>query len=780
MAEITKIAVVGNPNSGKTTLFNGLTGSRQRIGNWPGVTVEKKEGTVALDGKNVIMVDLPGVYSLAAHSEDEKIARNYILGGEPGMVVNIVDAANLERNLYLTTQLLEMRVPLLLVVNMQDLAAKKGVTLDLVLLEKKLGCPVIGISATNKKDIQRVKSRLAEALRQMAPPTGRITYPPEIEEALERLSPTLGSAAASLGANARWAGLELLEQEPWVTAQVVAAGAISPGRIKEEISIINSKLGEATDIILADARFKFIQDTLESLMKRSAQKESTGDRIDRVVMHRAFGIPLFLLVMYAIFWFTMSIGGAFIDFFDILFGAVFVDGFGLLLGNLGSPEWLITLLAGGVGAGIQTVATFIPIIFVMFFMLSLLEDSGYMARAAFVMDRFLRMIGLPGKSFVPMLVGFGCTVPAVMATRTLENKKDRYLTVFMTPFMSCGARLPVYALFGAAFFGAGAGNMVFSIYLIGIVLAVLTGLLLKHTLFKGEAAPFIMELPPYHVPKLKNILTYTWHRLRLFMLRAGKVIVIVVLVLGFLNSLGIDGTFGNEDTPDSVLTRIGQGISPVFRPMGVDEENWPAAVAVFTGIFAKEVVVGTLNSLYAQMEAGAEEGAGEEAAAGDEEGFNLGGKVAEAFASIPEALAGVFGGLLDPLGIAIVEVDDEEELAEELGVDTAVLGSIQRYFPQGPWQAYAYLLFILIYFPCAPALGAVMRELGRGYGLILAAYLTLLGWAVATLFYQVTLGRQAVWIAFPLLLLFGIACFFRWLGKRSQIHAPLHHEKAAL
>lgn len=779
MAEMTRIAVVGNPNSGKTTLFNGLTGSRQRIGNWPGVTVEKKEGTVALDGKNVILVDLPGVYSLAAHSEDEKIARNYIMSGEPGMVVNIVDAANLERNLYLTTQLLEMRVPLLLVVNMQDLAAKKGVTLDLVSLEKKLGCPVIGISATNKKDIQRVKSRMAEALLQTALRAAKIIYPPEIEDALERLSPKLESAAASLGANARWAGLELLGQEPWVTAQIVAAGSISPGEIREEISLIKSKLGEATDIILADARFKFIQDTLGSLLKRSALKESAGDRMDRVVMHRAFGIPIFLLIMYAIFWFTMSIGGAFIDFFDILFGAVFVDGFGWLLTNFGSPEWLIALLAGGLGAGIQTVATFIPIIFVMFFMLSLLEDSGYMARAAFVMDRFLRMIGLPGKSFVPMLVGFGCTVPAVMATRTLENKKDRYLTVFMTPFMSCGARLPVYALFGAAFFGAGAGNMVFSIYLIGIVLAVLTGLLLKHTLFKGEAAPFIMELPPYHVPKLKNILTYTWHRLRLFMLRAGKVIVIVVLVLGFLNSLGLDGTFGNEDTPDSVLTRIGQGISPVFRPMGVEEENWPAAVAVFTGIFAKEVVVGTLNSLYAQMEAGAEEGA-EDAAAGEEAGFNLGGKVVEAFASIPEALAGIFGSLLDPLGIAIVEVADEEELAEELGVDTAILSSMQRYFPQGPWQAYAYLLFILIYFPCAPALGVVMRELGRGYGLILAAYLTLLGWVVATLFYQLTLGRQAVWIAVPVLLMIGMVFFFRWLGKGSHFHTSVQSEKAAL
>lgn len=772
MAEETRIAVVGNPNSGKTTLFNGLTGSKQRIGNWPGVTVEKKEGTITLDGRGVVLVDLPGVYSLAAHSEDEKVARDYILSGEPGMVVNIVDATNLERNLYLTTQLLEMRVPVLLVVNMLDLASKKGLAIDLALLEKSLGCPVMGISATNKEDLGRVRNVLAEALKKAALPNGKIAYPREVEAALDRLSPKLREVATSLGTNPRWVGIKLLEQDPWVTARVAAVSVLSAEDIQAEIDDIENSLGETADVVLADYRFKYIQEAVGKIMKRPAPKDSSSDRIDKVVMHRILGIPIFLLVMYAIFWVTMSIGGAFIDFFDILFGAIFVDGFGFLLSSFGSPEWLISILAGGLGAGIQTVATFIPIIFTMFLMLSLLEDSGYMARAAFVMDRFLRMIGLPGKSFVPMLVGFGCTVPAVMATRTLENKKDRYLTVFMTPFMSCGARLPVYALFGAAFFGSGAGNMVFSLYLVGIILAILTGLLLKHTLFKGEAAHFIMELPPYHAPKMKNILTYTWHRLKLFMLRAGKVIVVVVLVLSFLNSVGTDGSFGNEDMPNSVLSGIGKTITPIFEPMGVEKENWPAAVAVFTGIFAKEVVVGTINSLYSQMD-----GTGGESAEAEDE-FNFGERIVEAFASIPEALAGVFAGLLDPLGIALIN-EGGEEIAEEVGADIEVYSAMQRYFSQGPLQAYAYLLFILIYFPCVAVLGVVIRELGKGYGLLLVTYLTLLGWVVATLFYQITLGREPLWIAVPLLIIIGIVFFFRWLRKRTHIHSLSGSERTA-
>jgi ferrous iron transport protein B len=380
------------------------------------------------------------------------------------------------------------------------------------------------------------------------------------------------------------------------------------------------------------------------------------------------------------------------------------------------------------------------------------------------MDRFMRWIGLPGKSFVPMLVGFGCTVPAVMATRTLEHKRDRYLTIFMTPLMSCGARLPVYALFGAAFFRAGAGNMVFSIYLAGIILAILTGLLLKHTLFKGEASHFVMELPPYHAPRFGNIMAYTWNRLKVFMFRT-KVIIVVVAILSFLNSLGTDGTFGNEDSTNSVLSQIGKGITPIFEPMGVEKENWPATVGIFTGIFAKEAVVGTLNSLYTQIDYVAVP----EADGGDTEaetGFDFWAGVKEAAVSVPEALSGVWDGLKDPLGLGVVG-PDQSAVAEEVGADEQVYTALQRYFKRGPLQAYAYLLFILIYFPCVAALGVILREMGKGYAWLAMGYLTLLAWIVATLFYQITIGRQMLWIFIPLILLAGIVGLFRRLGSRN-------------
>lgn len=759
------IAVVGNPNSGKTTLFNGLTGSNQRIGNWPGVTVEKKEGTVVLNGREMTLVDLPGIYSLSTHSEDERVARDYILSGEPGLVVNILDAANLERNLYLTLQLLEMGVPVLAVVNMMDLAAAKKIEIDLEQLQAKLGIPVLGISATKSKEVQSVKEALAR-FRQAKPDSRfRIDYPAEIETVISQWTPALGKVARDLGANERWTALKILEQDPWVTKKVIQSGVLSESDIKTAISRLETDLNDTSDVLIADSRYGFIQALTEQAIRRGACRKPAGDRIDEIVLHRFLGIPIFLGIMYLIFWVTMNIGGSFIDFFDILFGTIFVDGFGHLLAGIGTPDWLISILAGGIGAGVQTLATFIPVIFMMFLMLSLLEDSGYMARAAFVMDRFMRWIGLPGKSFVPMLVGFGCTVPAVMATRTLENKRDRYLTIFMTPLMSCGARLPVYALFGAAFFGAGAGNMVFSIYLAGIVLAILTGLLLKHTLFKGEASHFVMELPPYHAPRFSNIMAYTWNRLKVFMFRT-KVIIVVVAILSFLNSLGSDGSFGNENSPNSVLSQIGKAITPIFGPMGVEKDNWPATVGIFTGIFAKEAVVGTLNSLYNQIDYLAvpeEEGAETEA----ETEFDFWAGVKEAAASVPKALSEVWDGLKDPLGLGIVG-SDQEAVAEEVGADEQVYTAMQRYFKRGPLQAYAYLLFILIYFPCVAALGAVLREMGPGYGWLAIGYLTVLAWIVATLFYQITIGHQLVWILIPLLLLAGIIWIFRWMGSHNN------------
>jgi ferrous iron transport protein B len=765
----TVVAVVGNPNSGKTTLFNGLTGNKQRIGNWPGVTVEKKEGTVKTADRNVRLVDLPGIYSLSATSEDEKVARDYLLSGEAKVVINIIDATNLERNLFLTTHLIEMKVPLFLVVNMMDVAEKNGLSIDLEHLEKHLGVPVIGISAIKGNEIKRVKEKLDSVLENPKISNEKVRYPNEIEEVINRRSPAVVQTARTLGADPRWVVLKLLEGDDWIIQKVVQDGPLTSNDIDDETGKVESLLGDTADVLLADYKYGFIHGTVKDIVSRKKDRRGFTGKVDQVVMHRILGIPIFLAVMYLLFWVTISVGGAFIDFFDILFGAVFVDGFGLLLENMGSPGWLVTLLAHGVGAGIQTVATFIPIIFMMFFMLSLLEDSGYMARAAFVMDRFMRWIGLPGKAFVPMLVGYGCTVPAIMATRTLESKKDRYMTVFMVPFMSCGARLPVYALFGAAFFGAAAGNIVFSIYLVGIVLAVLTGLLLKNTLFKGEPSHFVMELPPYHAPRMKHIMYHTWMRLKVFMIRAGLVIVIVVTVLGFLNSIGTDGSIGNEDSENSALSVVGKAITPVFEPMGIEEDNWPASVAIFTGLFAKEAVVGTLNSLYNQMDASAaaaaDSGGTEEA---EEEGFTLGAEVGAAFASIPEGLSGVFGGLSDPFGTGILAGGDQAAVAEEVEAEERVFSAMTTYFSKGKNQAYAYLLFVLIYFPCVAALGAAIREIGKGFGWLSVTYLTVLAWITATLYYQITVAHQAVWIIVPLLLLGAIFGVFRWMGRTRK------------
>ena len=538
-------------------------------------------------------------------------------------------------------------------------------------------------------------------------------------------------------------------------------------KIIEEKEHLKKILGESSDVVLADYRYGYIKGILKGVVKRTDIKIKMTEAIDKIVLNRFLGIPIFLFALYMVFWVTNTVGGAFIDFFDIFFGTIFVDGFALLLSSVGTPEWLVSILAGGVGGGIQTVATFVPIIFMMFLSLSILEVSGYMARAAFVMDRLMRMIGLPGKAFIPMLVGFGCTVPAIMGTRTIESKKDRLMTLFMAPFMSCGARLPVYALFAAAFFPNSRGTMVFALYLTGIVLAVLTGFMLKKTLFKGDVSYFIMELPPYHAPRFNHIMVHTWMRLKHFIIRAGKVIILAVLVLAFLNSLGLDGSFGNEDSDNSVLTKISKSVVPVFAPMGIEEENWPAVVGLFTGLFAKEAVVGTLDALYSQMEVSSIDESAEDGS--PDEVFDFWGGIAESFASIPEALSGVGGGLSDPLGTGLLKERDNDALAEEIGSSEDTFGVMGRYFTKGPMQAYSYLLFVLIYFPCLAAFGALLKEAGRFFGILITSYLTFLAWIIATLFYQITVGHSILWILTALAFIVLTVMFFSFLGKNDKM-----------
>ncbi len=774
------IGVVGNPNCGKTTLFNALTGARQQVGNWPGVTVEKKVGTYRHRNRTFEIVDLPGVYSLGATiqiSEDERVARDYVLAGAATLIVNIVDASNLERNLYLTTQLLEMRVPMVVAVNMTDIAARRGLALNVAALGEALGCPVVELVASRGNGVAKLKELIGELSEQPHPPGVEPHYGPVIEEGV-------GAIAARLEARgftqARWRALKLIEGDALTTGETESALEAEVNAAREKVC---QSHGEDTDIVVADARFGFITDIVSRVLTRPRDASRTvSDKIDHVVLNRFLGIPIFLFMMYLMFVFTITIGGAFIDFFDQAVGAVLVDGGTKVLSALSLPEWLVVLLAEGVGGGIQTVSTFIPIIAFLYLFLSFLEDSGYMARAAFVMDRAMRAVGLPGKAFVPLIVGFGCNVPSIMATRTLESRHDRLITIMMAPFMSCGARLPVYALFAAAFFPQSGQNLVFALYLIGILAAVGTGFLLKNTVLKGTVSPFIMELPPYHIPTIRTVLLRAWERLNAFIFRAGGVIVPMVVAISFLNAVGTDGSFGNQDSEKSVLSEVGRTIVPVFEPMGMTEENWPAAVGVFTVVLAKEVVIGTLNALYTQLgEADAARGAADGAAAqaAGEGTPSIADKLAGAVATIPANLAGVFANLSDPMGLNVGYTAEGAGAAEKLEVTSSAFTAMAARF-DGQAGAFAYLLMILLYMPCVAAVGAIYHETGWRWTLFAAGWTTGLGWCAAVTFYQVARFDRApatatFWIVLCVGLITAAMLALRQAGKAAAAHREGPH-----
>lgn len=775
------IGLVGNPNCGKTTLFNALTGANQRVGNWPGVTVERKEGSYRTHGRSVTVVDLPGVYSVDAEDTttglDELVARDYLLSGEADVIINIVDASNLERNLYLTTQILEMGVPTIVALNMMDLAAKREIHIDSQLLSDRLGCPVIPMSAHIGKGVPQIKEAVAQALTHPTIPSTYVAYPPAIEEALADLMPSLQAEAIANPEQVRWLALNLLQYDD---RHLPHLGRDTLRHIAEHRHRIHQTLGEDTDLLIADSRYTWIRRILQGASERTnLVKQTVSDRIDRVVLNRWLGIPIFLVVMYLMFLVSINLGGAFIDFFDIGIGTIFVGGTAHLLQQINSPGWLIGLLADGVGGGIQTTSTFIPQIGLLFIFLAILEDSGYLARAAFVMDRLMRFIGLPGKSFVPMMVGFGCNIPGIMAARTLENRRDRLMTILMNPFMSCGARLPVYALFCAAFFPTNGQNIVFLLYMLGILAAIFTGLVMKQTLFRGEAAPFVMELPPYHIPTLKGVLIRAWDRLKAFITRAGKMIVIMVVVLGLINSVGVDSSFGKQDSQDSILSAFSRSITPVFTPMGIEQENWPATVGLMTGVFAKEVMVGTMDSLYTQL---AEQASGESKEA---EPFDFWGGIGQAFASIPKNLADLTNQVLDPIGLSILnDTGDRQAAAEAQEVHYTTFGQMATRFGSTT-AAIAFLLFVLLYFPCVSATAAVYRETNLGWTAFVAAWTTGLAYLVAVFYYQFMTfnqhpGSAIAWLLGLSLAMVGTVLGLKKYSDRRRIQPQRAIERKAL
>jgi len=739
------IALAGNPNCGKTTLFNALTGARQRVGNWPGVTVERIEGRYRYGSTDVRVIDLPGIYSFSAQSVDESIARNYILNETPAVVVNILDATNLERNLYLTAQLLDMHVPVVVALNMMDLAGQRKLRIEVEHLAIHLQCPVIPIVASKKQGIDALRNAIDRVAKEQATPATRVRYDSVVEEALTRLTPRVADLAEARNVDTRWLAVKLLEGDE--LAQRLAGREVQD-TVNTEVRRIEKHVGEDIGLVMIDGRYGFVHGLTRDVLHRGDERRKTvSDAIDKVVLHGALGIPIFLVVLFLVFALTIHVGGPFIDFFDRLCQTLFVDGVRAVLESWRAPAFLTALLADGVGGGIRTIATFIPPIFFIFLSLSLLEDSGYMARAAFVMDRLLRMIGLPGKAFLPMLVGFGCNVPAILATRTLENPRDRIMTVLMNPFMSCGARLPVYTLFAVAFFPRYAGAVIFGLYLTGILLAILTGLLLKKTLFQGRPSAFVMELPPYHIPTLSGIGFHTWRRLQGFILRAGKIILLAVIVLSLLNSVGFDKTgrfiLVDEASENSLLSGVGRTVTPAFAPMGISRENWPATVGLFTGLFAKETVISTLDALYVRPDAASSE------TTSPVPPFHLWGGVGEAFRAIPEGFA---------------------PHQDAPAADKDLTHALHVHFRSGI-AALAYLLFVLIYAPCIAAIAAIYRETNLRWMLFSVAYTTGLAWAVATGFYQVATfprhpGASAGWLGtitgLAVLLVVGLRLWARY------------------
>ncbi len=757
---MTTIAIAGNPNCGKSALFNCLTGIRQTTGNWPGVTVERKQGSLKLDGHRVTVVDLPGIYSLDALSLDEHITRQFLLSTEADVVINVLDAANLERNLYLTVQLLEMGVPMVLALNMMDVARKRGVDIDTDLLAQKLGCPVIPVVAVSGQGITELKQALVDVVENPARGGFSLTMDSQIETAITEIKQQLRPSQRD--DNAHWLALKLLEGDQDIARQFSGDPTLElVGRWQTHIQDI---CGDSADVFIADSRYGHAHAMTQLVMQvRGKVKRYLSDRIDQVVLHRYLGVPIFLLVMYLMFMFTMNFGGAFIDFFDGVAGAFFVDGLAQVMAGLGLPQWAILILARGLGGGVQVVATFIPIIACLYLFLSALEDSGYMARAAFVMDRFMRAIGLPGKAFVPMIVGFGCNVPAVMATRTLESERERKLTILMNPFMSCGARLPVYVLFAAAFFPSNGQNLVFALYLIGITMAVLTGLVMKHSLLSGESSGFLMEMPTYHVPTLKGVLLRTWDRVKLFIRDAGRVIIIMVLALNVLNSIGTDGSIGNENSENSVLSAIGKSLTPVFRPLGIEQDNWPATVGIFTGVLAKEAVVGTLDAIYTQISE-------QDVADAVDQSFDLLASLSAAVATIPQNLSGLTELILDPLGLDVGDIENAGSAAAELEVGRGIFGVMASRF-DGQAGAFAYLLFILLYFPCAATVGAIAREAGKPWAGFVAFWTTSVAYVCATLFYQfarIAENPLQATITIGLVSIYAIALFIGLRGYANR------------
>ena len=678
-----KIALAGNPNCGKTTLFNDLTGSNQYVGNWPGVTVEKKEGRLK-GQKDVVIQDLPGIYSLSPYTLEEVVARGYLVNEKPDAILNIIDGTNIERNLYLTTQLIELGIPVVMAVNMIDLVRKNGDKIDLKKLSAELGCQAVEISALKGEGSMKAAEMAVAAAKSGKAGELPHVFTGSVEHAIAHIEESIQGKVDDRFL--RWYAVKLFERDDKVQQELKLDKALVD-HIDQHIADCEKEMDDDAESIITNQRYAYINTVVEKAVRKKARVEhlTVSDKIDQVVTNRIFALPIFALIMFLMYALSMGTsiadGGISIGSFatdwtnDVLFGEIVPNALGGFLESVGVADWLYGLIMDGIVAGVGAVLGFVPQMLVLFFLLSILEDIGYMARVAFIMDRIFRQFGLSGKSFIPMLVGTGCGVPGVMASRTIENERDRRMTIMTTCFIPCGAKMPIIGLFAGALFG-GSSLVAVSAYFIGFAAIIISGIILKKTkLFAGDPAPFVMELPAYHVPAWGNVLRATWERGWSFIKRAGTVILASTIILWFLQGFGFeDGVFGMvEDQDNSILAAVASAIAWIFAPQGFG--NWRATVASISGLIAKENVVGTLGVLYH------------------------------------------FGGELSENG---------DEIWGEIANDYTAI------------SAYSFMIFNLLCAPCFAAMGAIKREMNNGkWTAIAIGYMCLLAYCASLVVYQI-------------------------------------------
>ena len=678
-----KIALAGNPNCGKTTLFNDLTGSNQYVGNWPGVTVEKKEGRLK-GQKDVVIQDLPGIYSLSPYTLEEVVARGYLVNEKPDAILNIIDGTNIERNLYLTTQLIELGIPVVMAVNMIDLVRKNGDKIDLKKLSAELGCQAVEISALKGEGSMEAAEMAVAAAKSGKAGELPHVFTGSVEHAIAHIEESIQGKVDDRFL--RWYAVKLFERDDKVQQELKLDKALVD-HIDQHIADCEKEMDDDAESIITNQRYAYINTVVEKAVRKKARVEhlTVSDKIDQVVTNRIFALPIFALIMFLMYALSMGTsiadGGISIGSFatdwtnDVLFGEIVPNALGGFLESVGVADWLYGLIMDGIVAGVGAVLGFVPQMLVLFFLLSILEDIGYMARVAFIMDRIFRKFGLSGKSFIPMLVGTGCGVPGVMASRTIENERDRRMTIMTTCFIPCGAKMPIIGLFAGALFG-GSSLVAVSAYFIGFAAIIISGIILKKTkLFAGDPAPFVMELPAYHVPAWGNVLRATWERGWSFIKRAGTVILAFTIVLWFLQGFGFeDGVFGMvEDQDNSILAAVASALAWIFAPQGFG--NWRATVASISGLIAKENVVGTLGVLYH------------------------------------------FGGELSENG---------DEIWGEVANDYTAI------------SAYSFMIFNLLCAPCFAAMGAIKREMNNGkWTAIAIGYMCLLAYCASLVVYQI-------------------------------------------